>query len=100
MARWRENDIPNLHGRSAVVTGTGGLGYATALALARAGCDVTIAGRNPQKGTDAVARIKRDVVDASACFRQLDLTNGGSFDNAALALRDEDWARNAGERND
>ena len=58
MAKWTHDDIPALEGRSAVVMGTGGLGFESALALSRAGADVIIAGRNPAKGTEAVARIK------------------------------------------
>src|SRR5882724_9630109 len=55
MSRWTTNDIPPQRGRSVVVTGTGGLGFQDALALARAGAEVIIAGRNPSKGAAAVA---------------------------------------------
>jgi NAD(P)-dependent dehydrogenase (short-subunit alcohol dehydrogenase family) len=37
MAGWTVSDIPSQAGRSAVVTGPGGLGYETGLALARRG---------------------------------------------------------------
>jgi hypothetical protein len=40
MEKWTTANIPPQHGRSAIVTGTGGLGYQDALALARAGADV------------------------------------------------------------
>ncbi len=36
MTKWTTRNIPSQSGRSAVVTGTGGLGYEDALALARA----------------------------------------------------------------
>ena len=58
LGKWTSRDIPPQHGRTAVVTGTGGLGFETALAFARAGGDVIIAGRNPARGAEAVARIK------------------------------------------
>lgn len=75
MAKWHETDIPNQRGRSAVVTGTGGLGLETALSLARAGCDVTIAGRNTEKGADAVSRVQRASPHATVRFEKLDLAN-------------------------
>ena len=44
-------EIPSQLGRSAVVTGaTGGLGYETALALAKAGAEVVLTGRDDRKG--------------------------------------------------
>jgi 3-keto-L-gulonate-6-phosphate decarboxylase len=47
MKEWSVADMPSLSGKLAVVTGaTGGLGYETALALARAGAEVLVTGRN------------------------------------------------------
>lgn len=85
MAKWTISDIPPQHGRSTVVTGTGGLGYETALALARAGADVTIAGRNAAKGQAAVARICADVANAIVRFEPVDLGNLKSI--AAFGMR-------------
>ncbi len=75
MAKWTLADMPSQQGRSAVVTGTGGLGYEDALALARAGADVTIAGRNPAKGAEAVSSIRSAVPGATVRFEQLDLAD-------------------------
>lgn len=75
MTKWTTNNIPSQRDRSAVVTGAGGLGYEDALALARAGASVVIAGRNPRKGADAVAAIKKANPDAHVRFRELDLAN-------------------------
>lgn len=86
MARWTASDIPSQKGRSAVVTGTGGLGFEDALALAQAGCEVVIAGRNPQKGADAVARIRAQVPSASVRFEQLDLASLKSVNDFAARL--------------
>ncbi len=72
---WTTENIPLQHGRSVIVTGTGGIGFETALAISRAGGDVVIAGRNSQKGNDAVARIKRSVPNATVAFEPVDLGN-------------------------
>lgn len=79
MARWTASDIPSQSGRTVVVTGTGGLGYEDALALARAGADVIIAGRNPAKGDAAVAAILKAVPDACVSFEPLDLASLASI---------------------
>ena len=88
MADWTASDIPPQTGRIAVVTGTGGLGYEDALALARAGAEVIVAGRNPIKGADAVARIGAAAPRAEVRFEQLDLASLASvvaFSNRFLA---------------
>lgn len=85
---WTTASIPPQHGRSAVVTGTGGLGLETALALARAGAEVIVAGRNSQKGAQAVARIRAEVPNANACFESLDLASLASVQAFATRLRD------------
>jgi NAD(P)-dependent dehydrogenase (short-subunit alcohol dehydrogenase family) len=79
MAAWTVSQIPSQQGRSAVVTGTGGLGYEDALALARAGAEVIIAGRNADKGAKAVANIKREVPGANARFEKVDLASLASI---------------------
>jgi NAD(P)-dependent dehydrogenase (short-subunit alcohol dehydrogenase family) len=66
---------PRLAGRIAVVTGTGGLGLEAATALALEGAEVILAGRNPEKGADAVRRIKDAWFGANATFRPLDLAS-------------------------
>ncbi len=75
MTGWTASDIPPQQGRTIVVTGTGGLGFEDALALARAGGEVILAGRNPQKGADAIARIRQSVPDAEIVFERLDLAS-------------------------
>lgn len=72
---WIATDIPDQTGRLAVVTGTGGLGFEYALALAQAGAHVIIAGRNAQKGREAVTKIQAKVPRASIRFEELDLAN-------------------------
>jgi NAD(P)-dependent dehydrogenase (short-subunit alcohol dehydrogenase family) len=60
MAVSAQAEIPSQLGRSAVVTGaTGGLGFETALALAKAGAEVILTGRDDRKGS---LRSRRSVV--------------------------------------
>ena len=76
-----------LAGRVAVVTGTGGLGLETATALALQGAEVILAGRNPQKGAEAVDRIKNAWFGANASFRPLDLASLTSVADFAERLQ-------------
>jgi NAD(P)-dependent dehydrogenase (short-subunit alcohol dehydrogenase family) len=86
MAKWTAADIPSQAGRTAVVTGTGGLGYETALALARAGASVIVAGRNPAKGAEAINNLRTAVPAASVRFEQLDLASLASVEAFASRL--------------
>ncbi len=79
-------DIPSQFGKTAIVTGaTGGLGYETALALARAGADVILTGRDERKGQSAIEKIGREVLGAKIAFESLDLASLASI--AAFAER-------------
>lgn len=76
MARWTIRDIPDQTGKLAIVTGaTGGLGLETAIALAGAGAEVILAGRNPAKGRTAVAAIADRHSNARVRFEKLDLAS-------------------------
>ncbi len=88
MAHWTTRDIPSQQGKIAVVTGgTGGLGYQIALALARAGAETIVAGRNPAKGAAALAAIRKRAPGAAVAFELLDLASLASV--AAFAARIE-----------
>lgn len=87
MAHWTASDIPSQQGRTAVVTGTGGLGFHDALELARAGARVIIAGRNPQKGAAAAEGIRRNVAKADVRFEPMDLASLESIEAFAARLR-------------
>jgi|TARA_A100001391_G_scaffold160443_1_gene119099 NAD(P)-dependent dehydrogenase (short-subunit alcohol dehydrogenase family) len=89
MAKWTALEIPPLTGRSAVITGTGGLGFEDALALARAGAEIILAGRNPQKGKAALDRIRNEVSRANISFEQLDLASLKSVEAFGVRLRQQ-----------
>jgi NAD(P)-dependent dehydrogenase (short-subunit alcohol dehydrogenase family) len=79
MPDWTAADIPDQTGKFAIVTGTGGLGYETALELARHGAEIVLAGRDPAKGASSVARIKDQVPAARIVFEDLDLASLASI---------------------
>lgn len=69
-----ERDIPGLAGKTAIVTGaTGGLGFETARMLAEHGARVILAGRNANKGADALNRIRAIAPGADIAFELVDL---------------------------
>jgi len=83
MNSWTEQDIPDQHGRVAIVTGANtGLGFETARMLAERGAAVVLAVRDVAKGDQAAARIAGDVT-----VQPLDLTSLDSIRSAAADLR-------------
>jgi NAD(P)-dependent dehydrogenase (short-subunit alcohol dehydrogenase family) len=77
-------DIPDLSGRVAVVTGAnGGLGLETARALAGAGAHVVMAARDQAKAADARASIEATHPKASLEVVPLDLGSQQSVEDAA-----------------
>lgn len=86
---WTLDQAPRLDGKRAIVTGaTGGLGYESALGLARLGATTILAARNPEKGAQAVARIHLAVPGAQVTFELLDLANLASVARFAAAQTD------------
>jgi NAD(P)-dependent dehydrogenase (short-subunit alcohol dehydrogenase family) len=81
---WSTKDIPDLHGRVAVITGAnGGLGLASAKALAGRGAHVVMAVRNEAKAADAHAEIMAAHPGAALEIVRLDLGSLASVATAA-----------------
>uniref|UniRef100_A0A8C4U6X1 Dehydrogenase/reductase 13 n=1 Tax=Falco tinnunculus TaxID=100819 RepID=A0A8C4U6X1_FALTI len=67
---------PALRGRTAIVTGgSGGIGAATALELARGGARVVLAARSASRGEAAARRIRTETGNEEVRFMQLDLAS-------------------------
>jgi NAD(P)-dependent dehydrogenase (short-subunit alcohol dehydrogenase family) len=70
-----------LEGRVALVTGgSSGIGFHTALELARAGAEVVIAARDKRRGVAAAERIRTSVPGAAVEMRGLDLADLASVE--------------------
>ena len=84
---WTTADIPAQGGRTALVTGVsvGGLGYFTALELARVGAHVVLAGRSPDKVADAEKAILEEVPAARLERLLVDLASLESVREAAAS---------------
>jgi NAD(P)-dependent dehydrogenase (short-subunit alcohol dehydrogenase family) len=81
-------EIPSQLGKTAVVTGaTGGLGYETALALAKAGAEIILTGRDDRKAQLALERISREVVGARIFYEHLDLASLASIVDFAQRMQ-------------
>ncbi len=84
---WSTSDIPDQHGRVAVVTGAnGGLGLETARALAAAGARVVMAARDQDKVAKAEADIRAGITDAQLEIVPLDLGSLASVRRAADSI--------------
>lgn len=76
MAHWTPADMPNLLGRTAIVTGANsGLGFETAVALAQHGATVVMACRDPERTTVAEQNLRRTVEMARVEPALLDLAD-------------------------
>jgi NAD(P)-dependent dehydrogenase (short-subunit alcohol dehydrogenase family) len=72
---WNLESVPSQHGKTAIVTGANvGLGYETALALAKKDFEVIIAARNQHKAEKAIEAIKQKYPSARVKYLHLDLS--------------------------
>jgi NAD(P)-dependent dehydrogenase (short-subunit alcohol dehydrogenase family) len=86
--KWTAQDIPDLHGRVALVTGANsGLGLETTLALAAKGAHVVMACRNPDKARTAQATVIAAVPDASLELASLNLASLASVRACAITFQ-------------
>ncbi|MER6827032.1 SDR family oxidoreductase [Streptosporangium sp. NPDC000563] len=82
--------IPDLSGKRALVTGASdGMGLGMAARLAAAGAEVVMPVRNPRKGENAIAAIRRNLPNAKLSLRGLDLSSLTSVQALGEALREE-----------
>lgn len=88
MTDWTASYIPDLSGKFAIVTGTGGLGYEIALELASRGAEIVLAGRNFAKVGQSVSKILAEVPDAKVIFEELDLASLASVEHFARRMAD------------
>jgi NAD(P)-dependent dehydrogenase (short-subunit alcohol dehydrogenase family) len=88
MTRWTAAEIPDLAGRTAVVTGgNAGIGFETARVLAGHGAEVVLACRNLGKAKRAADRIRAEDPRASVATVRLDLASLASVREAADEIR-------------
>jgi NAD(P)-dependent dehydrogenase (short-subunit alcohol dehydrogenase family) len=81
---WSTDDIPDLTGRRAVITGvTGGLGFATARELARHGAELVVTARSKSKADDVVTRLRENTPGAVVDVISLDLADLADAKRAA-----------------
>ena len=85
--RWTASDLPDLAGRTAVVTGANsGLGFETARELARAGARVVMACRNPAKAEAARESVLEASPGAAVAIEPLDLASLASVRDFAKRI--------------
>jgi NAD(P)-dependent dehydrogenase (short-subunit alcohol dehydrogenase family) len=86
MTRWTYDNVPDLTGRTALVTGANsGIGLVEARELARHGADVVMAVRRAEAGEQGAERIRRTGVPGRVVVEELDLASLDSV--RALAER-------------
>jgi NAD(P)-dependent dehydrogenase (short-subunit alcohol dehydrogenase family) len=85
---WTVADIPRQNGKLAIVTGANsGIGFYTALELARAGAEVILAGRSVPKNQAAIAKILAQYSGAVVSFEPLDLASLASVTAFASKIK-------------
>jgi len=89
MPRWTVDDIPDLSGRMALVTGANsGLGLETSAALAAHGAHVVMASRSAERLDAAMAEVRSRHADASVEPLIIDLASLESIRKAAAEILD------------
>lgn len=86
---WSTNDIPDLSGKTAAITGvTGGLGMNAAIELGRHGASLLVTARDDAKAAQAVARIAKEAPGTKVEVVELDLADLTQTKKAAAGLVD------------
>ena len=85
--KWTTEQIPSQTGRTALVTGANsGIGYQSALELARSGAHVLLGCRNAAKGRAALDRLLRGAAGARAEVVELDMASLASVRAFAMTF--------------
>jgi len=88
--QWLMAEVPDLTGRTALVTGaSSGIGLEAARLLACRGARVIMGCRSPEKGEQALAAVRAVVPEASVELLPLDLASLGSVRAAAETLGED-----------
>ncbi len=81
---WTADDLPDLSGRTLVVTGANsGIGFEAVRALARRGARVVLACRSPEKARAAAEALHQESPEAEVELRRLDLASLASINEFA-----------------
>ncbi|MDH3248102.1 MAG: oxidoreductase [Acidimicrobiia bacterium] len=89
MSGFTARNIPDQHGRTALVTGANtGLGFWTAVHLAKAGARVLIGSRSAARGAEALRRLRDEAPGSEADVLPLDLSSLGAVEDAAGRMRE------------
>jgi NAD(P)-dependent dehydrogenase (short-subunit alcohol dehydrogenase family) len=87
MTTWTANDIPDQSGKTSLITGANsGVGYISALELARKGAHIIMACRNIEKGNEARQTILKQVPNANIEVLALNLGSLQSIQTFAQAF--------------
>lgn len=90
MKNWSTKDMPSQAGKRVLITGANsGIGFGTALELARKGAEVILAVRSTNKGQQAVAEIKRKYPTAKLSVAELDLADLESVRSCVNQLKEQ-----------
>jgi NAD(P)-dependent dehydrogenase (short-subunit alcohol dehydrogenase family) len=89
MAKWTLADVPELRGKTALVTGANsGIGFEAVRVLAMRGATVVLACRDPERGRAAVERVMAESPHARVELLALDLASLSSVRKAAAHVVD------------
>jgi NAD(P)-dependent dehydrogenase (short-subunit alcohol dehydrogenase family) len=87
---WTTKDIPDLSGKTVIVTGgNSGIGYEAAAQLAGKGAKTILACRDATRGREAAVRVKSTFPNAAVDFLALDLASLASIRAFAAAFQEK-----------